>query len=602
MMRVSRWLGLLSVVIMVMPRSAADPPATPPNLLFIYVDDLNMDIERPGLVLPGFDALAARGVRFTRAYASHPLCGPSRASLLAGQRTVHTETASNYSKPPEEGINGVPYLPRLLRNNGYYSVAMGKIFAHVGLGKTCWDESYDFQDDPWIQKPTPAAPYPSIHGGPYLNGPDDSAGKMRDTKSTNRAIHALIQAKDRIAHTGQPFSLWVGFRTTHEPYVYPERFHGLYTDGDVPALPAEEATGAWKQDVDPVAYTTPNYYDAIMGVTEEQRRLETRKAYLRCISFVDEQILRLLNALDGLGLAGTTTIVLVSDHGLSFGEHGHVGKSTGYEQDIRSPLFIASPALEGSHGKQCDRPVEHVDLYATLAELFALPTFPQLDGKSLVALLQEPTLESGPAFITADLYSGFNLARYVVSVDPETGHVWKLGAWEKAKAFSQVNQLYDLTADPGEYHNLYTNPQWSGKVTALEDLLFGADMLGADARHYGGGLAGTLGVPQVDLSPDPKLGVAATLTVSNSAGAATAVVITMGFEGRHEFVFGGVQLNDAAVAISAIAPASGLSASVTIPSHPSLDEVPISVQAFEMDAGAPQGVSISRGLALLLGQ
>jgi iduronate 2-sulfatase len=597
---------LTAIVSDTTPAPGQGPPPTQsaPNLVFLYVDDLNTDIDLPSVGTPNIDLLADRGVRFTSAYASHSVCNPSRVSLLSGQRTNHTQVVFNSYAPPSPEINGVPFLPCLLRDAGYYTVKSGKVF-HFGQ-PACWEEFYSFADDPWIEKPSPPGGtgfVPLIFGGPFENGPDGSLGKMEDTKSTDKALQLLEEARSRLDATGQPFAVWLGLRATHNGFIYPERFLADYTESDVHPLPIEETTEDWKDDVNQASYFTPWTYVETWGATEEERRVQARLAYFRCIAFVDEQIGRVLDELVTLQLESSTVVVLVSDHGVSFSEHSHVSKTRGFDEDIRAPLVLAVPDLVETYGQVINKPVEHVDLYPTITQLLGIETPAGLDGRSLVPLLQDPQLPHKPAFYTTEEDFAFNLTRYVVAKDAVTGEHWKLGAWENDDQIPQVHQLYNLTTDPGEYDNLYTDPMLAHKVIELRAYLTGVDLLGPGWRNYGSGLAGTLGVPSLTGNGPPVLGEPVSVDIGNSSGVATLGAALIGLSGVYPGSPGSTSFTVQAQIVRFVSiPANGLSVPFSLPSGPAFHELPLGIQVLQIDPGAPGGVSISRALAVLLSE
>jgi len=175
--------------------SLGGPTEAPPNLVVIYVDDLSSAWELPSVMTPNMHALAQRGVRFSRAYAGHALCSPSRASLLAGQRTIHTQHFGNVDDLPPSPVNGVPYLPCMLRESGYHTSGVGKIFHEEH--PEYFDEFHNFADDPWIEKPLLDHADPDldakVYGGPFLNSPTGELCKMAHTKRTDKARTLIVQ-------------------------------------------------------------------------------------------------------------------------------------------------------------------------------------------------------------------------------------------------------------------------------------------------------------------------------------------------------------------------------------------------------------------------
>ena len=570
-----------------------------PNLVVLYVDDLNSSWELPVVVAPNLHQLALQGVRFSRAYASHPLCIPSRTALLAGQRTLHTQVFSNTEALPPSPVNGVPYLPERLHAAGYHTAGIGKIF-HFDQPEY-WDEFYNFADDPWVAKPTiDHIPVSAgvVFGGPFLNDPNGSLGKMADTKRADETRKLLQEGKARLDATGQPFAIFLGLEATHDPYIYPEKFLRDYAPDDVPPLPDEETSTDWKSAVALEAFATTSFYDPAWGETEAEQRIQAVMAYFRCISFLDEQVGRVLSTLHQLGLEDDTIVVFVSDHGTSFGEHAHLGKTTGYDQDVVAPLIVAVPWLTSTHGRQVTTPVAQVDVYPTLMELLGLEAPAGLDGTSLVPQLLDVHAPHPPVFFTTDEEWGFNLTRWVVARDDHTGAIWKLGAWEHDDDIPQLHQLYNLTADPGEYSNRYTDAALAPKIAELRAELAGVGLLGPLARNFSVGVAGATGIPELTWSGVPALGAPGVLELGNSSGAAAPGLLTVGLSG--EYPTAKSIAIEAQLSLFFALPPEGLRLPLTLPTDAIFDELPIGMQLVQLDAAAPCGLSRSRALSLYL--
>jgi uncharacterized sulfatase len=573
-------------------------PEPAPNLVVIYVDDMNADIELATVAVPNIDALAQRGVRFLRAYPAHPLCTPSRAAQLSGQYTHHTQIVFNGAVQPSATLNGVPYLPNKLRGAGYHTSGVGKLF-HDELPGT-WDEYSDFADDPWIVKPVlPHTPDSKnkIIGGPFLNGPDGSLGKIKDTKRTDKALALIQQGRERLDLTGQPFAVWLGLTATHDPFVYPEAYGALYTPDDVPPLPALEQS-AWKVAVNKQSWMTPWFFDPQSAPTAEERRIVACLAYYRCISFLDAEIGRVLATLDALDLTGNTVVVLVSDHGWSFGEHSHLGKTRGFDEDMLAPLIVAVPALPEMHGRKVSTPVSQVDLYPTLMDLLGLVEPGPLDGTSLMPLLMDSGATHPPAIYTTDEDYSFNLTRHIVKRDPDSGHVWKLAAWEHDDTIPQVHQLYNLSVDPGEYVNRANDPHVAGLITGLRAELRSVGLLGPSTRNFSVGVPGATGVPALTWTGVPSLGAQGDLHIGNSGGAPALALLVVGLSGSFP---GPKSLSVTSLLTTMLVlPADGLDLTLTLPAGSIYDELPIGLQVLQVDPSAAQNMARSRGLAIFL--
>jgi arylsulfatase A-like enzyme len=570
-----------------------------PNLVVLYVDDLSSAWELPTVDAPNLHALADRGVRFSRAYASHPLCIPSRTALLAGQRTMRTQVFSNSEDLPPSPVNGVPYLPERLHAAGYHTAGVGKVFHYDE--PEYWDEFYNFSDDPWVVKPTvDHTPFSTtiVFGGAFLNDPVGSSGKMADTKRVDETRKLLQEAKARLDATGQRFAIFVGLEATHGPFIYPEKYLPKYEPADVPPLPEGETATNWKSAVAQEAYSTDWFYDPAWGATEEEQRVQAMLAYFRCISYIDEQVGRVLSALHLLGLDDDTIVVFVSDHGQSFSEHAHIGKTTGYDQDVVAPLIVAVPWLTSTHGRQVATPVAQVDVYPTLMELLGVQEPAGLDGTSLVPQLLDVSAPHPPVFYTTDEEWGFNLTRYVVKRDDLTGSIWKLGAWEHDAEIPQKNQLYDLTADPGEYANLYADASSASKVAELRAELAGVGLLGPSARNFSVGVAGACGVPALTWTGVPALGARGVLELGNSSGRAAPALLVIGLSGTYPGAKPIAIKNQLAMYFAV--PPQGLSLPLVLPTGALFEELPIGMQLVQIDAAAPCGLSRSRALSLFL--
>jgi len=355
-----------------------------PNVLLILVDDLRPDLGvygHPIVKSPGIDRLAATGMRFDRAYAQYPICNPSRASLLTGLRPDTTGILDNRTPFPSQ-LSDVVTLPQLFHDHGYFTVSVGKIF-HGSGRKGNWKAPrvWDLASFPRAAKRAPMKPgdpTPRGHVGRYswrmvLEGEQG----LQDTRVASRAIEVLEQVQDKT------FFVAIGLRATHPHFAAPARFFDLYPVSSIvpPPLPEDGsaslmATLHGRSDEDAAALTKEQKQDLI-------------RAYWACVSFVDAQVGKILDALDRLDLSHNTVVVLVSDHGYHLGEQGWWSKLTLYEAATRVPLIIRTPRMEQA-GKSSRRLVELVDLYPTLAELAGFEPRSGIEGRSLVPLLHDP--------------------------------------------------------------------------------------------------------------------------------------------------------------------------------------------------------------------
>jgi iduronate 2-sulfatase len=443
----------------------AAPAAAKPklNVLFIAADDLNTDLGcygHPLVKSPNIDRLAARGVRFDRAYCQYPLCGPSRASLMSGRRPDATRVfnnAPNFRTALPDAVT----LPQLFRFNGYFVARVGKMF-HQGVPM---DIGTDGKDDPpsWDQVVNPRGrdkddedelvnytPGRSLGSCMCYLSAEGTPEEQTDGKVAAEAIKLLEQNRDR------PFFLGVGFYRPHSPHIAPKPYFDLYPLDQIHA--AKNPPNDW-DDIPPAAlWVRP----ANWGLPEEQQR-EVIRGYYASTSFVDAQIGKVVDALDRLKLADRTIIVFWSDHGYLLGLHGQWMKWLLFEGSARVPLIIAGPGIP--RGKTCPRTVELLDLYPTLADLCGLSPVTQLDGQSLRPLLKNPKAKwTRPAY-TQEVRLTDKAKPMGRSVRTER---WRYTEWEAGR---DGVELYDEVKDPNEFTNLAHDPKHAKVVAELKALL-----------------------------------------------------------------------------------------------------------------------------------
>ncbi len=426
---------------------AAPPPART-NVVFIAIDDLNVDLGTFGhgiVRTPNIDRLAARGVKFDRAYCQFPLCNPSRQSFLSGLRP-ETSGAIAQGRTVRAQRPDYIYLPGLFRAHGYSVSGVGKIFHGND------DASWDHYENGNATSPEENAALKSRsevrdrgEHGPEWRPIDDPEETMGDGIVARTAVRYLREA----AKADRPFFIGAGFRKPHLPWTAPRRYFEQYPQALIPKRSEPAMSGIPK-----IALQTD-----LTGKIPPGQEWQGEAAYYACVSFVDAQIGLVLDALDELRLWESTTVVLVGDHGFHLGDHGLWGKLTNFERSARVPLVIAPPAARHA-GATTRAIVELIDLYPTLAELCGLPPPAGLEGRSLVPLLQSPADASNRAAYTSTIHDGV-LGR---SVRTER---WRYTEWGERTAL----ELYDHQSDPGEYRNLAADPDRAADVAKLRVFL-----------------------------------------------------------------------------------------------------------------------------------
>ena len=469
----------LGLVLLIAATPAVARAQERPNILFVVSDDLNTRIgpymdSSLELHTPNLDRLATAGVRFTRAYTQYPLCGPARASFMSG---LYPETngvirngfeLGNY-RTVTPSLSEHPTLAGFFRQRGYYTARVSKIF-HMGVpggierGETGSDDpdSWDYAMN--LMAPETLTPgsleklsrgdhYGSIFSRMVL--PDGQDLSQADVLATDQAIAILENRAGAIPPNASnrtkfkendPFFLAVGFVRPHVPLIAPQRHfaHYPHENIDLAHVPASDL-----DDVPDPAKRQSNAARFGMDATEQRKSIA---AYYASVSFMDEQLGRLLDALERLELSSSTIVVFLSDHGFNLGEHTCWQKRSLWEESVRVPLIISIPGMKNA-GAQTDAIVELIDLYPTLAELSGLgsqvPSI--LQGESLVPLLTSPadSDRTGTAYtITSGNGASLRSDR------------WRYNRWgEDAKGNNE--ELYDHDNDPMEYHNLARDPTYS---------------------------------------------------------------------------------------------------------------------------------------------
>ena len=450
------------------------------NVLMIAIDDLRPSIGcygDPNAITPNMDRLAARGLRFERAYCQQALCSPSRIALLSGRRP---STSKIYTIGPtlRSAMPDITTLPQHFKNEGYFTRSLGKIY-HVGIDDPAswsvpsWQspkprngaeglrlmegrrEEYAAKKQP----PPPKGDGSIFYAAPAFEAPEVGDEDLKDGDCAREGIAAL---RGFATKPEQPFFLAVGFANPHVPWVAPKKYWDLYDPAklvmaDNQFLPRYAPEFAAKSGDDFYWYSN---VPKDRKITEAFGR-QCLHGYLAATTYIDTQVGRLLAALDETGLAQNTLVILWGDHGYYMGEHSWWGgKHNNYEGATRTLLLCALPGQKTA-GKSTRGLVEYVDIFPTLVELCGLPPpkdAAQLEGVSFAPLFANPDREWKKAAFSeypkggpdADgnqaQYHGLTMRtdryRYVEWTSQKTGEV-------------AARELYDHQSDPQENENLF---------------------------------------------------------------------------------------------------------------------------------------------------
>ena len=441
-----------------------------PNVLFIIVDDLTTTLGCYGdrdARTPHMDALAARGVRFDRAYTQFALCNPSRCSFLTGCYPERTKVF-DLTTSLRVGLPDVVTLPQLFRNAGYTAGRIGKVF-HVHDPKTKLDVELGapLQKDGQILNEAKLAersegdlsdpPHKSAKEGHLYNRcyapsphPDHD---FTDYQIADEAIDTLERFQE------EPFFLAVGFIRPHTPYVAPQRFFDLF-DPQTLVMPAfYQPDGENLARIPQAALRPNNNVFRFQAPTPGEAR-EARRAYFASTAWVDSQVGRVLAKLKEQRLDENTVILLTGDHGYQLGEHGLWAKQTLFEEGTRVPLIVTAPGVKPG---VCAGLVEQVDIYPTLAGLAGLTIPKDVQGTTLQPLLADPSARGKQAVFSTMVSAHTKLIGHSVCTDR-----FRYIEWDEGRG---GRQLYDHQSDPHELANLADKPLQANRVERLRGRL-----------------------------------------------------------------------------------------------------------------------------------
>jgi len=458
----TRWVpGLLLVLFCCEPLAHG---AGKPNILFLFADDQRADtiaaLGNPHIKTPNIDKLVTSGFTFRTNYCfggnSGAVCVPSRAMLMSGKTWFHVDTVS---------LNGTKLLPELLQENGYVTFGTGKWHN----GQPSWLRAFQRGQSIFFGGMSDHTRVPVRNLGPDGKLTAQRTGEKFSTELFADAVIEFLRG-----HNGKkPFFAYVAFTAPHDPRMPPETFRHMYYK-DRPPLPANFLpqlpfdNGMMKGGRDENLAPWPRTEAVIRDQLAE---------YYGMITHMDEQIGRILEALEQTGRADNTLIVYAADNGLALGSHGLLGKQSVFEHSMRVPLIFAGPGIP--QGKSTRAFSYLLDVFPTLCDVIGIQPPVDLEGESLRPLWEEKK----------DRVRDSVFLPYIGIQRAVRDERWKLICYPKISYM----QLFDLQADPDEKVNLIDRADYAPHVQRLLKLM----------RRWQMKVGDTLELPSKSKPPEP---------------------------------------------------------------------------------------------------
>ncbi|NIA14867.1 MAG: sulfatase-like hydrolase/transferase [Nitrospiraceae bacterium] len=412
-----------------------------PNFVFILVDEQRYDAlgcaGHPFLKTPHIDRLAAEGLRFSNAFCTTSLCSPSRASFLTGMYSRRHGVLNNHMPFPEQ-----PTFATSLQGAGYKTAFIGKW--HMGLSA---DPQPGF--DRWV----------SFAGQGQFNDPVFNIDGERVPRKGYMTDLLNDEAMDWLRGVADdtPFCLYLSHKAIHGPFTPPDRHKDAYSDAAIP-LP-RSWTDSLEGKPSPFRKLAAKQM-RFQGSDAPEKHARYMRKYFRCLNAVDDGVGRLTETLGNLGLADSTYIIYAGDNGHMFGEHRVDDKRWAYEECLRIPFIIKGPGVTRP-GRVVEKTVLNIDLAPTLLDLAGIADHGDLkpDGHSIRPLLEGRSGPRRKAFFVEYYQDRSRLA--VPHIQAVRTPDWKYIHYPELK---DEDELYDLSKDPLELHNVIADPRHA-KIT-----------------------------------------------------------------------------------------------------------------------------------------
>ncbi len=437
------------------------------NVLFIMGDDHSAEVlgcyGNKIIRTPNLDQLALQGTRFDRAFVNAPLCTPSRQSLITG-KLPHAAGVTLLQTPlSSEQVTIADHLTKL----GFATGAIGKMHFNSqlnhGFGYRIDTPDYQKHLDQYPPKILPEGTRIKPVWKPFqdpariwLNADGLPVGYM-DADSEGPYFSARTVDFLRKNKTNR-FCLWLSYHQPHSPFDFPVEYAGKYDPGKMPLPQPGPEDLRWIPAI-------------FRDLTEADKR-GIVASYYESVEYHDKNIGLVLDELKRLGLEQSTLVIYVGDNGYLLGHHGRFEKHTMWEQAVRVPLIIRRGSGQGQV-RTSNALVEFIDLVPTILEVLKVPAMKDLQGKSLVPLIDGKTKVHRDSIFSEYLEDNLVMLR-----TEEWKYVFTSGKADLAIGYATgypppgiTHWLYNLKQDPGETHNLAGNPQYQAKLVELQNAL-----------------------------------------------------------------------------------------------------------------------------------
>ncbi len=431
------------------------PGITPRNIVLILVDDHRFDAMgiagHPFLETPQIDSFAKRGVRFMNSYVTTSLCSPSRATILTGMY-AHNHGVVDNNNPMTPGTRT---FPQYLQGAGYETAFIGKW--HMGGGS---DEPRPGWDH-WISFRGQGEYFPG-RDGLNINGVKVPQKGYITDELTDYAVEWLEGRSG-----SKPFMLYLSHKAVHSLFLPAERHKGRYDDVPITPPPTQADTPdndrlkpMWVKNQRNSWHGVDFPYHSDLDVNEYYRR------YCETLLAVDESVGRVMQVLREKNWAESTLVIYMGDNGFCFGEHGLIDKRHAYAASIRIPMLAHCPELFGE-GAKVEAVVANLDIAPTILEAAGLQPPEKMDGRSMLALAAGRETDWRETLLY-EYYWERNFPHTPTMHALRTDrykYIRYHGIWD-------INELYDIQADPHERNNLIIDPYYQETVNRLNNELF----------------------------------------------------------------------------------------------------------------------------------